>query len=90
MQIQLSKEYLLAHDIAKAVNVYGFNYENFMAGLVTCHRTNQQQIMRLMLETIRFMASEEDLTDDRNTRTHEIAKYIDFCLDGVNTFLPCI
>ena len=54
------------------------------------HRTLQQAFFRMLVNYIQFAASDEYRTDDRNKRSHEIAKYIDFCLDGVNTYLPCI
>lgn len=88
--IHISREAMLAHTIADTLNTTGFNYNHFNEAMANEHRTLQQAWMRLLVNYIQFAASEDYLTDDRNKRSHEIAKYIDFCLDGVNTYLPCI
>lgn len=90
MQIQLSKEYKLAHDIANALNEFGFNYNHFNAGVVTCHRTLQQSMMRLMVNTIRFMASDEYRTDDRNAATKALAVELNKVLEERGYYIPTI
>ena len=91
MLTEETREYKLAKAIENAVNDYGFNRDNFIAGVSTMHRTLQQSLFRqIVLPIISHFASESFGTDDRNRRAHEIAKYIEFSLDGVNTYLPHI
>ena len=89
-QPHISREFKLAKTIEDELNYCSFRYELFNRGVETMHRTTQQSLMRLMVNTIRFMASEKYLYDGRNIHTHNLAIEICKVLDENGVYLPMV
>jgi hypothetical protein len=64
----------MANDILDFVNSYGFDQETFAKTIAKGHKTLQQSVMRLFLETIKEMSMVPP--DARNEATVELAKVI--------------
>ena len=85
-----TKEEFIAHQITDAVNG-SFDPEAFCQAMGHEHRTLQQSFMReIVVPFIRYAASKEYGTDDRNEDTHELAVYLTKCLDDSNYGLAYI
>ena len=76
----------LANDILDFVNAFGFDSKTFAITIANGHKTLQQSVMRLFIETIRTMA--KVIPDDRNAQTVELAKKISELADEYS--LPLI
>ena len=88
--IHISREATLAHTIADALNTTGFNYNHFNEAMANEHRTLQQFFMKLLVNYIRFAASDAYHTDARNKASKELAIQLNCTLDDMVVYLPCI
>ncbi len=66
----------IANDLLDFVNVYGYQSRAFAETICRGHRTLQQSVMRLFMETIRQLS--EVPYDERNEATVALAKEITF------------
>ena len=65
----------LAGQVTDYVNTFSNDRNKEFAKALSCeHRTLQQSTLRLMLETIEMMASEEYRTDGRNESSKQVAQ----------------
>lgn len=64
----------LADNILDFVNCYGSDTKTFAKEIAGGHKTLQQSVMRLFIETIREMAKAP--SDERNAQTVELAELI--------------
>lgn len=64
----------VAEAFGNFVNNYGCDPDAFIEGFCRQHRTLQQSIMRVMMQTIEHCASEDYHFDGRNQGTHDLAK----------------
>ena len=64
----------LAQEMLDYVNAFGFDSDTFADVIIHGHRTLQQSFMRLIIKTIRKMATVTP--DDRNAQTVALAKKI--------------
>jgi hypothetical protein len=64
----------LAEAMSDFVNSFGSKSPEFIEGFTRQHRTLQQSMMRLMLQTIEAIASPDYSFDARNESSHETAK----------------
>ena len=88
--IHISREAMLAHTIADALNTAGFNYNHFNEAMANEHRTLQQFFMKLLVNYIRFAASDAYHTDARNKASKELAEQLNCTLNDIMVYLPCI
>lgn len=64
----------MAGQLLEFVNSYGHDTDTFAKVIARGHKTLQQSVMRLFIDTIREMA--EVTPDDRNVETVKLAKEI--------------
>lgn len=76
-----TREFQAAKTLASAVNDYSFNPKRFAETLPYIHRTLQQNIFRLLVAIIEFMADDNYRTDLRNQASHEISKKLAVILE---------
>lgn len=89
--IHMSREAMLAHTIADTLNTTGFNYNHFNEAMANdIHRTVQQFWMKLVVNYIRFAASDAYRTDARNKASKELAEQLNCTLNDIVVYLPCI
>ena len=88
--IHICREAMLAHTIADALNTTGFNYNHFNKAMANEHRTLQQFFMKLLVNYIRFAASDAYHTDARNKASKELAEQLNCTLNDIMVYLPCI
>lgn len=90
-QVTESREYKLAKAIEDAVNQYGFNRDNFIAGISTMHRTLQQSMFRdIILPIIYHFSHPKFGYDDRNKAAHFLAEELQKTVSEVGSYLPHI
>lgn len=91
MRTENSREYQLAKQIEDAVNTFGFNRDNFIAGIDAMHRTNQQSMWRnVILPLIYHFGHEKFRYDDRNKASHFLASELQKTVQEVGWTLPMI
>lgn len=74
---QESREFKAAKSLEDALNDMGFDHRKFTAVIPTYHRTLQQNLMRLLVQIIIFMADEGNVgTDLRNEGAVRTAKIL--------------
>lgn len=61
---QESREFKAAKNLEDALNDIGFDNKKFTAAIPTYHRTLQQNLMRLIVQIVLFMADEENVGID--------------------------
>ncbi|MBR4643899.1 MAG: hypothetical protein IKO73_01895 [Bacteroidaceae bacterium] len=76
MELQKSKEYKIAQELATALNDYGWDCKRFAESTKCYHRTIQQTLMRTIVVIIRMVASNTYSYDLRNKSSHELCKRI--------------
>lgn len=76
-----TREFQAAKTLASAVNDYSFNPKRFAETLPYIHRTLQQNIFRLLVAIIEFMADDNYRIDLRNQASHEISKKLAVILE---------
>lgn len=76
MELQKSKEYKAAQDLATALNDYGWNSNRFAESTKYYHRTIQQTLMRSIVAIIKMVGSNTYDYDLRNKSSHELCKGI--------------
>ena len=90
-QVTESREYKLAKAIENAVNDYGFNRDNFIAGISTMHRTLQQSMWRdIILPIIYHFSHPKFGYDDRNKASHFLAEELQKTISECGSYLPHI
>ena len=76
MEIQTSKEYKAAQELAEALNDYGWDSNRFAESTRYYHRTLQQTLMRTIVAIIRMIGSNSYEYDLRNKSSHELCRRI--------------
>lgn len=76
MELQKSKEYKAAQDLATALNDYGWDSNRFAESTKYYHRTIQQTLMRSIVAIIKMVGSNTYDYDLRNNSSHELCKRI--------------
>ena len=72
--INESREYKAAKELERVLNDYSFNPDRFTAAIPSCHKTLEQNFMRLIIACIKFMADDSNrFIDLRNKGSHEAA-----------------
>ena len=59
-ELENSREYKAAKQLEEALNDYGFDYKKFTEAIRFMHPTLQQNLFRLIKETILWMADEKN------------------------------
>lgn len=85
-----SKEYKLAKEIESAINDYGFNNKKFAETLGTFHKTLESNFTRLLVECVRYLASDNRYIDGRNRNSQKVAKILNDALEQNDWCLPYI
>lgn len=80
--IEESREFKAAKELENALNDCGFKNSNFTAAIPTFHKTLEQNFMRLIVSSIRFMADDTNRHIDlRNKGAYETAKILNQALE---------
>ena len=76
-ELENSREYKAAKQLEEALNDYGFDYRKFTESIRFMHPTLQQNLFRLIKETILWMADEKNrYIDLRNRESWEGSKAV--------------
>lgn len=71
MAKELTREEKLAKDITEALNAFGFNRKAFCKAMNGEHRYLQAEFGELVMEFIRYAASDDYRYDGRNEWVHD-------------------
>ena len=73
-EIENSREFKAAQELARALNDYGWNEKRFALAPTTFHQTLQQTLFRTIVEILKVYADPQRRTDLRNEASKEGAK----------------
>lgn len=73
-EIENSREFKAAQELARALNDYGWNEKRFALATTTFHQTLQQTLFRTIVEILKVYADPQRRTDLRNEASKEGAK----------------
>ena len=73
-EIENSREFKAAQELARALNDYGWNEKRFALATTTFHQTLQQTLFRTIVEILTVYADPQRRTDLRNEASKEGAK----------------
>ena len=73
-EIENSREFKAAQELARALNDYGWNEKRFALATTTFHQTLQQTLFRTIVEILKMYADPQRRTDLRNEASKEGAK----------------
>ena len=73
-EIENSREFKAAQELASALNDYGWNEKRFALATTTFHQTLQQTLFRTIVEILKVYADPQRRTDLRNEASKEGAK----------------
>ena len=73
-EIENSREFKAAQELARALNDYGWNKKRFALTTITFHKTLQQALFRTIVEILKVYADPQRRTDLRNEASQKGAK----------------
>ena len=73
-EIENSREFKAAQELARALNDYGWNEKRFALATTTFHQTLQQTLFRNIVEILKVYADPQRRTDLRNEASKKGAK----------------
>ena len=73
-ELENSKEFKAAQELARALNDYGWNEKRFALATTTFHQTLQQTLFRTIVEILKVYADPQRRTDLKNEASREGAR----------------
>lgn len=73
-ELENSKEFKAAQELARALNDYGWNEKRFSLATTTFHQTLQQTLFRTIVEILKVYADPQRRTDLKNEASREGAR----------------
>lgn len=84
------REAELANTIADILNTTDFSFKLFNEAMAREHRSLQQLWMKVIVNYIRFAASDAYRTDARNKASKDVAEQLNCTLNDMFVYLPFI